>query len=84
MLGILFFFFFPRLCKFHISCTLNLTFFKAKMLAARHNTGWFIFTAVVFMKSIFYFTVSYSSGVEQELYFREWDADEICSLAVGF
>lgn len=42
------------------------------MLAARHNTGLygFIFTAVVFMKSIFYFTISYSSGVEQELYFR--------------
>lgn len=59
------------------------------MLAARHNTSWyqFIFTAVVFMKSIFYFTISYSSDVEQELYFRvfqERHIDEIFSLVVGF
>lgn len=56
------------------------------MLAARRSTGWygFIFTAVVFMKSIFYLTISYSSGVEQELYFREWDIDETFSHAEGF
>lgn len=39
------------------------------------------------MKSIFYFTISYSSDVEQELYFRvfqERHIDEIFSLVVGF
>lgn len=68
MLGILFFF----SVNFKFLAHSTILFFKVKMLAARHNTGWyeFIFTTVVFMKSIFYFTISYSSGVHHELFFQ--------------